>query len=320
MKKQYSPIWISLVLLLILSLACNVSSGSSETEAQSTAPASPLSQGNASLPTATSTQPSAALPSQTPAASPTRAAAAATRQPTQVASCTTVTDLKVRNGPGTAYEPPLTAVVAGTQLTPFGFNPVGIPDGSWALVKSLDGSFTGWVSASQSHLACTIDLATLPSVQVAPPPPTATPQPTSTPNTQGAAPRVSNNGGFGDCPTNLVCENSFSPATLYTENVRSASSNEPGDGVEFVKFTVWDSLESYKFYERTERNSLYCTFGGDGPCNSWIYENGAFRWYSGGDPVIPDDYVMTIEIQGTTPDEFGNTQGFMRFTFTISAP
>jgi hypothetical protein len=319
MKKRSSPIWISLVVLLISSLACSISSGSNESDQPPTATVNPVSQGNASPPTATSTQPSAAEPSPTRAAAA-QAAASATPLPTQAPSCTTLTDLKVRNGPGTAYKPPLTAVIAGTQLTPFGFNPVGIPDGSWALVKSPDGSFTGWVSASKLHLTCTIDLATLPSVEVAPPPPTATPKPTSTPNTQGSAPRVSNNGGFGDCPQNLVCETSFSPETLYVEDVRSTSSDTPGDGVDFVKFTVWDSLESFKFYERTEEASLYCTFGGNGPCSGWIFENGAFRWYSGGDPVEPGDYVMIIEVQGTEPDDNGNSQGFMRFTFTISTP
>jgi hypothetical protein len=320
MIKRYSPIRIILMMLLIVTLACNSSSNLNEPDSQPTA-TSNLEL--ASTPTSAATQP--VEPSPTPIVSSTSAviaqvAASATPLPTQVASCTTLTNLKVRNGPGTAYEPPLTAVATGTTLIPFGFNPLGVPDGSWALVKSSDGAFTGWVSASKSFLTCTIDLATLPSVQVAPPPPTATPQPTSTPNTQGAAPRVSNNGGFGDCPFNLTCETSFSPASLYAEDIRSTSSNEPGDGVEFVKFTVWDSLETIEFYKRQEVNSLYCTFGGDGPCNGWIYENGSFRWYSGGDPVVPGDYVMTIEIQGTEPDDNDNSQGFMRFTFTISPP
>lgn len=320
MTKRFFPIWISLIVILILTSACNSSSTSNEPDGQPTATAKTLSQEDTSPPTATSTQLPAVEPSQTPFASPTRAAASATLLATQVASCTTLTDLKVRNGPGTAYEPPLTAVVAGTTLTPFGFNPVGIPDGAWALVKSLDGAFTGWVSASKSFLTCTIDLAVLPSVQVAPPPPTPTPTPTSTPNTQGSAPRVSNNGGFGGCPNNLICQTSFTPASLYAEDVRSASTNNPGEGVEYVHFSVWDAGESTKFYERKEVNPLYCTFGGDGPCNGWIFEDGAFRWYSGGDPVEPGEYVMVIIIQGTTPDDNGSTLGEMRQFFTITPP
>jgi hypothetical protein len=228
--------------------------------------------------------------------------------------------LKIRSGPGTDYEPPITAVEPKTRLIPFGFNPVGIPGGAWVLVSSEDGAVTGWVSASQNFLSCNIDLASLPPVQVAPPPPTPTPKPTTTPETRGSSPVVSNNGGFGDCPLNLTCDSSFSAASLSAVNAHFTDSDKNGDGVEYVNFSIWDSNESVKFYERTERSPIYCTFGGDGPCNGWIYENGAFRWTSGGDAVQPGDYVVVMIIKGTTPDENGDSEGQMRHFFSISAP
>jgi hypothetical protein len=103
-------------------------------------------------------------------------------------------------------------------------------------------------------------------------------------------------------------------------NAHFTDSDKNGDGVEYVNFSIWDTNESVKFYERTERSPIYCTFGGDGPCNGWIYENGAFRWSSGGDAVQPGDYVVVMIIKGTTPDENGNSEGQMRHYFAISAP
>ena len=90
--------------------------------------------------------------------------------------------------------------------------------------------------------------------------------------------------------------------------------------VDHVVFEIWDSNESVKFYERRENNPVYCTFGGDGPCNSWTFENGAFRWTAGGAAVEPGDYVVVMTIIGTTPDENGNTQGQLRHFFRIEAP
>lgn len=148
----------------------------------------------------------------------------------------------------------------------------------------------------------------------------ATPKPTDTPVTQSGAPKVSNNGGFGDCPDNLTCDSSFSSETLSSVSAHFTYSDKDGDGVANVVFSIWDSNESVKFYEKTEVNPLYCTFGGDGPCNAWTFENGAFRWYSGGPAVEPGDYVIIITINGTTPDENGNTEGQMRHFFSISAP
>jgi hypothetical protein len=325
MKIKYPRLWISLAFLLGATLACNFNSGSTQPDQQPTTFANEVTVEDSSSPLATPIQSPAADPSSTPIANPTQKstpafAATIAPEPTDAPFCSTLVNLKVRKGPGTAYDPPLTAVEPGTQLTPFGFNPVGIPGGSWALVSSADGAFTGWVSASSDFIACNIDLSSLPSVEVAPPPPTAIPTLTKTPATQGSAPKVSNNGGFGDCPLNLTCDDSFSSESLSAVNAHSTDSNTNGDGVDYVIFSIWDSNESVKFYERTEKTPLYCTFGGNGPCNGWTYEAGAFRWSSGGDPVEPGDYVVIMTIKGTTPDENGNDEGQLRHFFRITAP
>ena len=329
MKKQYSRLWISLSFLLGAALACNLTSGSGGPDQQPAPIANEVSgvevlEDNSSS-SATPTQTPAVDPSNTPIASPTKGSvkpltASDTLVPTPKPLCSTLTNLKVRSGPGTAYEPPITAVEPGTRLIPFGFNPVGVPGGSWVLVSPDYGAFTGWVSASADFLTCNITLTTLPTVEVAPPPPTATPKPASAPTTQGRSPQVSNNGGFGDCPLNLTCEDSFSSESLSAVNARLTGSTTNGDGVEYVNFSIWDSDESIRFYDRTEKSPVYCTFGGDGPCNGWTYEDGAFRWYPGGEAVEPGDYVVVMIIKGTTQDENGTFKGQMRHFFSITAP
>jgi hypothetical protein len=321
MKNQYK-LWGILVIILSITTACNLNSSNNGPSPEPTNIENKASEEIASLSTTTPAQPTASDPA---AAIPTKnsppaSTATASIESTPTALCSTIVNLKIRSGPGTAYEPPITAVGPKTRLIPFGFNPVGIPGGSWVLVSSEDGAVTGWVSASPDFLTCDIDLTSLPPVQVAPPPPTATPKPTSTSATQGSSPKVSNNGGGGGCPENLICEISFSPTTLYVVNARHIDSDTNGNGVKNVHFSVWDSSETIQYYERTENFPVYCTFGGDGPCNGWIYEDGAFRWYSGGDAVEPGEYVVIIDIQGSTPDEFDNSAGQWRLSLTISAP
>jgi hypothetical protein len=303
MKKKFKS-WISLVIILSITAACNFTSGT-ESPSPTASPASSPTLNPTPSPTKTS------LPAATGTAS---------LAPTQTALCSTLVNLKIRSGPGTDYEPPITAVGADTRLIPFGFNPVGVPGGSWVLVSSEDGSVTGWVSASPEFLVCDLDLTSLPPVQVAPPPPTATPTPTSTPATQGLSPKVSNNGGGGDCPQNLVCEINFSPATLYEVNAHLADSQTNGSGIKYVDFSIWDTDETTQYYARRENFPVYCTFGGDGPCSGWIYEEGAFRWYSGEDAVQPGEYLVIIDVQGSAPDDSGNSSGQWRLSLTISAP
>jgi hypothetical protein len=318
MKKQF-VVWISLVIILSFATACNLTSSTAGLNLTPTPNANEATKKAASSPSATSAQPTV-LKSATATPTKNPLPASATPAPTQTALCTTKVNLKIRSGPGTAYEPPITAVGPNTPLIPFGFNPIGTPGGSWVLVSSEDGTVTGWVSASPDFLTCPIDLNSLPPVQVAPPPPTATPTPTSTPITQGSSPQVSNNGGGGECPQNLVCEINFTSATLYEVNAHSTDSETNGAGVNFVDFSIWNSDETVQYYQRRENFPVYCTFGGDGPCSGWIYEDGAFRWYSGEAAVEPGDYVVIIDVQGTTPDESGVSSGQWRLSLTISAP
>ena len=191
MKKQYK-LWVSLVLILIVTAACNINSGNNKSSPAPTATPNKISEKGTPSSSATPTQKPASDPAT---ASPTKnspptSTAIKTLSPTPAAFCSTLVNLKIRSGPGTAYEPPITAVGPDTRLIPFGFNSVGIPGGSWVLVSSEDGAITGWVSASSDFLTCNIDLTTLPPVQVAPPPPTSTPKPTNTPETRKLAGRL----------------------------------------------------------------------------------------------------------------------------------
>src|SRR5574341_2299866 len=91
-------------------------------------------------------------------------------------SCTVLQDLNLRSGPGTAYNPPLTQLNAGTEFIPIGFNPQGVPGGPWVQAQVESINQTGWVSAGSQFISCNLELATLPSVQVPPPPQPARPK------------------------------------------------------------------------------------------------------------------------------------------------
>lgn len=102
---------------------------------------------------------------------------------TTAPSCTVLQDLNLRSGPGRAYDPPIGSLLAGTKFVPIGFYPQGIPGGPWvqAQVEGTISSQTGWVSAGSQYVACNLELATLPAVEVPPPPPTEIPPPTACP-------------------------------------------------------------------------------------------------------------------------------------------
>jgi hypothetical protein len=333
MKSTRRLISLFCIFFILPALACNLSANS-----QATNPSSPqVTQTStpASLVTATSTNPqpnepptdipTPAVQTEPPGATEAAAASPTSPPPVQATAtpsplCITLQNLNVRNGPGTAYEPPLTALETGTRLVPFGFNLTGIPDGSWVLISPENGNFSGWVNSGAQYISCNIDLTTLPSVQVAPPPPTVTPTPTLTPTVRPSAPQVSNGVPGGTCPENLTCGITFTPQTLAWVTAHFTNTTTDGEGVDYVYFAVKDQSESVIYYETTETNPAYCTFGGDGPCNGWIYENNAFRWYRNGDPILSGNYKLIIIIQGTTPDQFGNNQAFWQVDFTVTVP
>jgi hypothetical protein len=77
--------------------------------------------------------------------------------------------LNLRSGPGVAYQPPLLALYAGTQLQAVGRT----ADGTWLKVRVSGSNQEGWVAA---QVTCNAPISGLP-VSVAPPPPPAPPAP-----------------------------------------------------------------------------------------------------------------------------------------------
>src|SRR4026207_2034663 len=92
--------------------------------------------------------------------------------------CIVLQDLNLRSGPGTAYYPPIEVLPLNTKAIPTGYNPVGIPGGSWVQVKNLVTQQEGWVNAAPQYVSCNIDLTILPLVEVSAPPPPKLPSST----------------------------------------------------------------------------------------------------------------------------------------------
>jgi len=253
-------------------------------------------------------------PTQTPfvitaTAPPATATAAAEASPTAsppeatsttAPSCTVLQQLNLRTGPGTAYNPPIVALETGTQFVPIGFNPVGVPGGSWVQARVDSINKTGWVSAGEQFVTCNLELSSLPEVTVAPPP-------------KPAAPRVS----MGAVDGNNLEIFRFSIDTNNDYFVRmyvfrsdnpdeGFSLSKDGRGIDTVKFLVTSSDNSRNFFSSTEGQAGYCIFGGGTPeCNPWVIENGQYVWGAGGEPVAEQDYELFIEV--TADDgEVGN--------------
>lgn len=201
-------------------------------------------------------------------------------------TCTVLQDLNLRFGPGTAYRPPIRALQANSTVTPLGFAPQGIPGGTWAYVQTSNQE-KGWVSAGPQYISCNVDLAGLPAVAFGTPPPPPVPKTTQTSDPDG-------NGFCIDPDSGLQCVGTFSGESLFQFKILS-NGNELGenDGVEEVAFRV-SNQNGDTVYSTTETNSAYCVFGGNGPCNPWINDNGVFRWTQGGDKVEPGEYEMEV--------------------------
>lgn len=202
------------------------------------------------------------------------------------ASCTVLQDLNLRFGPGTAYRPPIRALPANTVLTPLGFAPQGIPGGTWAYVQDQTTQDTGWVSAGTQFISCNVDLTTLPAVPFGTPPPPPLPQSTQTTDPDG-------NGFCIDPDSGYQCVGIFSEESLFQFQILS-NGEELGenDGVEMVTFNV--KKDDSIVYTIDEVFVAYCVFGGNGPCNPWIVENGVYKWTPGGTPVEPGQYEMEV--------------------------
>ena len=204
-------------------------------------------------------------------------------------SCTVLQDLNLRSGPGTAYNPPIAVLKGGTEFVPIGFNPQGVPGGPW--VQTQVNGQTGWVSAGQQFVSCNLELATLPRVEVPPPP-------------RGVPPRVGTGAVDGDNISSFRFSLDYNPDYFVRMYVFRSddpdevfSAGKDGRGITSVKFNVSTPNGNRTFYESTERNAGYCIFGGGEPdCNPWAYENGQYKWTAGGDLVEAGNYKLTITV------------------------
>jgi len=78
----------------------------------------------------------------------------------------------------------------------------------------------------------------------------------------------------------------------FTEQPTPVTSD--GEGIQRVEFVV--SKDGEVVYTRTENNVAYCLLGGDGPCNSLVFEDGVYKWEQGGRAVESGDYSIAITI------------------------
>lgn len=298
MKKFPITIVGAASILLIAQLSCNYAltavtdtplatpTSAEQTPASLTSPSPPPPTPTLPEATSTITPPSTALPSATPGP-----------------QCIVLQDLNLRSGPGTAYNPPIRALPAQTKLTPTGFNPEGIPGGSWAQVKDEANNQIGWVSAGTQFISCNIDLATLPSVVVPPPPP---PPP----------PNAENSDPDGTFPENLIFEADFDSQYLlrlyaYDEN---SGSTEDGAGISAVIFTVTDANNNI-LLENSEETAGFCIFGGGEPnCNPWTFEDFVYKWAPGG--AVVEDGTYNLEVKVILED-VNSDQGRWDYTLTI---
>lgn len=90
----------------------------------------------------------------------------------QAQRCLAATDgLRLREGPGTVYAPPIRSLAAGTELRPIAYSNIGYPDGEWVKVEVTDTGEEGWV-AREFLTDCNVDVTGL---GAAPFPPTPLP-------------------------------------------------------------------------------------------------------------------------------------------------
>ena len=234
-------------------------------------------------------------------------------------SCIVLQDLNLRFGPGRAYRPPLRAFPANSVVTPLGFVPLGIPGGSWAFVEDPVTGERGWVGAESQFISCNVELSTLPPVDFGTPPPPPLPNSTQTSNPDG-------NGFCVDPSTGYQCVGIFSDESLFQFRILK-DGVEVGelDNVVEVSFAVKRNDEIV--YSIVEVNKSYCVFGGNGPCNPWVIEDGVYKWTPGGTPVAAGEYEMeifatvndpTLPVDETLPA--GQAQSRWAVTFTLTLP
>jgi hypothetical protein len=209
-------------------------------------------------------------------------------------SCTVLQDVNLRFGPGTAYRPPIRTVLANSVVTPLGFAPQGIPGGSWAYIQDPATQSTGWVSAGSQYIFCNVELAALPSVAFGTPPPFF-PESAQSSDPDG-------NGFCVDPDSGYKCVGIFSEESLFQFQIlRHGNEVGENDGVEQVAFKVKKNGD--RVYSNVEKNAAYCLFGGNGPCNTWVFEDGIYKWSPGGEPIESGEYKVEVDITLNNGDD-----------------
>lgn len=260
-----------------------------------------------------------------PPAAPSEAPAP-TDSPAPVAGgCRVLTGVNLRPGPGTAYNPPLGALGANTQLAPTGYSPNGVPGGQWLRVDVPATGQSGWVSAGPQYVSCDVDFASLPVITDlpdGPQPPTAAPTvaPTATRAVAALPPDVDNDAPGGFFPTDHVDGQVIvDPSYLFRMAVRDLNVGDfDGAGIISVEFSI--SRDGEEVHYRKEENAGFCIFGGGEPaCNPWPTDGqGRFLWGNDGPVVESGEYTASINVTAEQFDpDFGDAWNW-NFPFTVT--
>jgi hypothetical protein len=284
-RKQLSTLLGSGLVLVILA-GCNLPGNTSQQPTQASTPII------SSLAVATGGQVSNQNPTPTVVEPPTSTLTDTQSLPTATATespaCTVLQVLNFRSGPGTAYRPPISTLPEGTKLIPQGYNPVGVPGGSWVEVKQESGDQIGWVSSGNQFISCNIELTLLPSIEVPPPPPPPLPD-------------LNSSKVDGDNMDQFVGQVILNPDYLVRMKVyrNLPEFSKDGDGIKKVDFSIFDNNSSFSL-TTTELNKAYCFFGGGDPnCNTWVLEDYMYKWSKGGQVLKSGSYRLVVQVTAT---------------------
>ena len=225
--------------------------------------------------------------------------------------CTTLQDVNLRTGPGTAFRNPIGVVLKDSVVVPVGFEPEGIPGGRWILIEASNGNPSGWITAGADFLSCNMDLNSLPAIEAAAPPPPPLPSSVRSSNPEG---------GCGpdkeyQCDV-IVTDESF----LQFQIFKNGKELTQDDNLKQVSFSVRQGKQDDngpEVYSIVEGASAYCIFGGNGPCNTWPEGDYGPVW-GPGSPVSPGTYF--VEIFATVEENGDENNIRWAADFDISLP
>jgi hypothetical protein len=225
--------------------------------------------------------------------------------------CTTLQDVNLRTGPGTAYRNPIGVVLKGSVVVPIGFNPAGIPGGRWILIEAANNNPSGWITAGADFVSCNMDFNSLPAVEAAAPPPPPLPSSARSSNPEGGC------GPNQDYQCDvIVTDESFLQFKIF-QNGKELTQD---DNIKQVSFSVrrgGKDDDGPEVYSNVEGASAYCIFGGSGPCNGWPQENSYPVWKPGS-PVNPGTYF--VEIFATVKEDGGENDVRWAAEFDVTLP